>query len=172
MDRLGIGQAIIVGHSFGGRWRRPSRSNYPEKTRGPACFCLGATHPWPGGATSWYYSLTALPVIGWLFSETSPIRPARCAWPRRRTASSRPTRCRTAISDRASIALVLRPAAFRANADRRRGPLPLRARQRAALQGDRGADRGDLRRQRHGRLRRDPFASGWRATFPAPNWSG
>ena len=49
MDRLGIGQAIIVGHSFGGSIAAAFALDHPEKTKG-LVFLSAATHPWPGGS--------------------------------------------------------------------------------------------------------------------------
>jgi pimeloyl-ACP methyl ester carboxylesterase len=79
-------------------------------------FLSPATHPWPGGKTSWYYHLTVVPVVGWLFSET-------IAGPAGATRLTPATRCvfapngvPDAYLQRAQIALVLRPLAFRANA--------------------------------------------------------
>ena len=69
MDRLGIDRAIIVAHSFGGSIATAFALDHPGKTQG-LLFLSAATHPWPGGATSWYYKLTTVPVLGWLFSET------------------------------------------------------------------------------------------------------
>ncbi|TIU75535.1 MAG: alpha/beta fold hydrolase, partial [Mesorhizobium sp.] len=69
MDHLGIAKAIVVAHSFGGAITTAFARQHPEKTLG-LVFLAPATHPWPGGATAWYYKLTAMPVIGWLFSET------------------------------------------------------------------------------------------------------
>ncbi len=115
MDRLGVKRAIVVGHSFGGAIAAAFALQYPERVSG-LLFASAATHPWPGGRTSWYYTVTALPVIGWLFSET-------LAYPAGSLRMGGATKCvfsPNAIPedylDRAAIALVLRPAAFRANA--------------------------------------------------------
>jgi pimeloyl-ACP methyl ester carboxylesterase len=115
MDRLKIGRAIIVGHSFGGSIAAAFALAYPEKTTG-LLFLSAATHPWPGGRTSWYYHLTALPVLGWLFSETvaNPAGSLRMA-----TAIEcvfAPNAVPENYLSRAQIPLVLRPHAFRANA--------------------------------------------------------
>lgn len=115
MDRLGIRKAIVVGHSFGGSLVAAFALDYPDKVAG-LVFASAATHPWPGGKTSWYYEAAAMPVLGWLFTETitAPAGAARM---------SAATECVFAPNaappdyiDRASIELVLRPAAFRANA--------------------------------------------------------
>lgn len=115
MERLGIKQAIIVGHSFGGATTAAFARDYPKQTLG-LVFLSAATHPWPGGATSWYYSLTTIPLIGRLFSET-------LVYPAGSLQMNSSTECVFApnkVPDRylaaASIPLVLRPAAFRANA--------------------------------------------------------
>ncbi len=115
MDQLGIGKAIIVGHSFGGAVAAALAIEYPDKVAG-LLFVSAATHPWPGGRTSWYYRLTSLPIVGWLFSET-------IAYPAGTQRIGAATGCVFAPNPtpddylrRAAITLVLRPAAFRANA--------------------------------------------------------
>ncbi|WP_442581394.1 alpha/beta fold hydrolase [Mesorhizobium sp. ASY16-5R] len=115
MDRFGIDKAIVVGHSFGGGIAAAFALSYPEKVSG-LVFASAATHPWPGGKTSWYYALTNVPVIGRLFSET-------LAYPGGMLQMAAATDCVFAPNDtpekyleRASIPLVLRPATFRANA--------------------------------------------------------
>jgi pimeloyl-ACP methyl ester carboxylesterase len=115
MDRLGIGPAIIVGHSFGGSIAAAFALAHPEKTKG-LIFLSAATHPWPGGKTSWYYHLTAVPVLGWLFSETvaGPAGSARIR--RATTCVFAPNAMPENYLVRAQIPLVLRPRAFRANA--------------------------------------------------------
>lgn len=116
MDHLKIERAIIAGHSFGGSIAAAFSLRHPDKTAG-LLFLAPATHPWPGGETSWYYNLTAKPVVGWLFSET-------LAWlggSLRLEAASRcvfaPNKVPDDYADAAAIPLVLRPAAFRANAE-------------------------------------------------------
>jgi pimeloyl-ACP methyl ester carboxylesterase len=115
MAHVGIGKAIVVGHSFGGALAATFALDHPERVEGLA-FLAAATHPWPGGETSWYYKLTATPVLGWLFANT-------LAYPggilRMRQASAcvfSPNMAPEEYLDDAGIALVLRPGAFRANA--------------------------------------------------------
>ncbi|MGX5802688.1 alpha/beta fold hydrolase [Bradyrhizobium sp. Arg314] len=115
MDRLGIEKAVIVAHSFGGAITTAFARQHPEKTLG-LVFVSPATHPWPGGATAWYYKLTAMPVIGWLFSET-------LAYPAGMLQIGDATACVFSPNNppadyigNASIRLVLRPSAFRSNA--------------------------------------------------------
>lgn len=115
MDQVGIGRAIVVGHSFGGAVAAAFALNHPDRTAG-LVFLSAATHPWPGAATSWYYKLSAVPVLGRLFTET-------LAWPggslSMRSASMcvfSPNPLPEAYLDDAAIPLVLRPGAFRWNA--------------------------------------------------------
>jgi pimeloyl-ACP methyl ester carboxylesterase len=115
MDRLGIERAIVVAHSFGGATATAFARRFPQKTAG-LVFLSPATHPWPGGKTSWYYDLATLPVLGRLFTET-------IAWPAGTARIGAATECvfsPNKVPDdylvRAEIPLVLRPRAFRSNA--------------------------------------------------------
>jgi pimeloyl-ACP methyl ester carboxylesterase len=115
MDKLGIKDAIIVAHSFGGSTATAFALEQKAKTRG-LVFLSAATHPWEGGKTSWYYHVTDTPVIGRLFSQALSL-PA--GWARIAGATGcvfAPNAVPESYTDDASIRLVLRPAAFRANA--------------------------------------------------------
>lgn len=115
MDRLGIKDAIIVGHSFGGAIAATFAVEHPQRTRA-LLFLSAATHPWPGGDTSWYYSISARPVVGRLFAETVS-NPAGLLHISAAAASVfSPNKVPDTYVDAASIPLVLRPSAFRANA--------------------------------------------------------
>jgi pimeloyl-ACP methyl ester carboxylesterase len=115
MDHVGIKDAIIVGHSFGGAVTAAFGLEQAAKTRG-LVFVSAVSHPWPGGATSWYYSLAAVPAVGRLFAETV-VYPAGAL---RMAAATEcvfaPNAVPEAYSEEASISLVLRPRAFRSNA--------------------------------------------------------
>lgn len=120
LDRLGIERAIVVGHSLGSAVSAAFALQYPERVEG-LVFVSSATHPWPGGGTSWYYELAPVPIIGRLFSET-------LAYPGGMLRMDAATDCVFAPNStpqdylaRASIPLVLRPATFRANATDVRG---------------------------------------------------
>lgn len=115
MDRLGIGPAILVGHSFGGSIAAAFALAYPEKTAGLA-FLSAATHPWPGGKTSWYYHVSVMPVIGWLFSRTLSTPAGSLRMAKAIECVFAPNPVPADYSRRAQIPLVLRPRAFRANA--------------------------------------------------------
>lgn len=115
MDRLGIGKAIIVGHSFGGVVTAAFGREHADKTLG-LVFISPATHPWPGGATSWYYDLTTIPVIGPAFSETLTYPAGTLQMADATTCVFSPNKVPDNYLAAASIPLVLRPPAFRANA--------------------------------------------------------
>ncbi|MDX8523309.1 alpha/beta hydrolase [Mesorhizobium sp. MSK_1335] len=115
MDRLHIEKAIILAHSFGGAITTAFARQHPEKTLG-LVFISPATHPWPGGATAWYYKLTAMPVVGWLFSETLAYPAGMLQIGDATACVFSPNSVPDGYVDKAAISLVLRPRAFRANA--------------------------------------------------------
>ncbi|MBE1204841.1 alpha/beta fold hydrolase [Aminobacter carboxidus] len=115
MDRLGIKDAIIVGHSFGGAIAATFALEHPDKTRG-LLFLSAATHPWPGGDTSWYYSLSARPVVGRLFAAMVANPAGLMRIGAATTCVFSPNKVPDFYVEEASIRLVLRPGAFRANA--------------------------------------------------------
>jgi pimeloyl-ACP methyl ester carboxylesterase len=89
--------------------------DHPERTAG-LVLVSAASHPWPGGATSWYYRLAALPNLGPVFCALAalPAGLARIGAATRSVFSPNPVP--EGYVRRAAIMLVLRPAAFRANA--------------------------------------------------------
>lgn len=114
MDKVGIGKAIIVGHSFGSAVAATFAVDHPAKVSG-LVFLSAASHPWPGGKTSWYYDLATVPLLGRLFAET-------LAWPGGKLQIRAATDCVFSPNQTpdnylrdASIELVLRPSAFRSN---------------------------------------------------------
>jgi pimeloyl-ACP methyl ester carboxylesterase len=115
MDRLGIERAIVAAHSFGGATATAFARQFPRRTAG-LVFLSPATHPWPGGKTSWYYDLATLPVLGRLFTETLayPAGTARIGAATECVFS--PNKVPENYLARAGIPLVLRPGAFRSNA--------------------------------------------------------
>lgn len=114
MDQLGIEKAVLVAHSFGGATATAFARQFPQRTAG-LVFLSPATHPWPGGKTSWYYDIGMRPLLGRLFTETLTY----AAGLSRIGAATRCVFAPNAVPDdylsRAEIQLVLRPPAFRAN---------------------------------------------------------
>lgn len=114
MDGRGMTRAIIVGHSLGGAIAASFALRHPEKTAG-LILLAPATHPWPGGV-DWYYRLTALPYVGWLFAHTlaAPIGLRRIESGTRSVFHPNPRP--DDYVDKTAPHLVLRPLAFRNNA--------------------------------------------------------
>ena len=68
LGKLGITQAIIVGHSWGGALTAAMALNHPKRVAG-LVMLAPVTHRWNGGV-AWYHNLGALPVLGPLFAHT------------------------------------------------------------------------------------------------------
>lgn len=115
MDHLDIGQALIAGHSFGSAVVASLALAHPEKTKG-LLFLAPATHPWPGGGTSWYYELTAKPFVGRLFAETLALPAGMMRMEAATRCVFAPNRVPDNYLEQTGIELVLRSAAFRSNA--------------------------------------------------------
>ncbi len=115
MDELGIAKAVIVGHSFGGAITAALALNHPDRVAG-LVFASAATHPWPGGGTSWYYRVTALPVIGRLFAETIACPAGLLRLEASTNCVFAPNQRPPSYNANAAIPLVLRPRNFRHNA--------------------------------------------------------
>ena len=114
MDKLAIDKAIMVGHSFGGAVLASFAVHHPSKIHS-LIFLSPVAYPWPGGVR-WYYTLTNLPVLGWLFANTLALiaglqrieSGSKCVfWPNKMPD--------TYVRDTAPE-LVLRPKTFQANA--------------------------------------------------------
>jgi pimeloyl-ACP methyl ester carboxylesterase len=114
MDKLGIKDAIIVAHSFGGSTATAFGLEHANRTRG-LLFLSAATHPWEGGRTSWYYHVVTTPVLGRIFSETATLPAGRGRLVGATACVFAPNAVPANYTVEASIPLVLRPAAFRAN---------------------------------------------------------
>ena len=108
MDRLGIKDAIVVAHSFGASTAMAFGLDQPARTRG-LLFLAAATHPWEGGRTSWYYQLTATPVLGWLFAQAISLPAGRGRMAGATACVFAPNAVPDGYTERASISLVLRP---------------------------------------------------------------
>lgn len=114
MDKLAIDKAIMVGHSFGGAVVASFAVHHPSKVHS-LLFLSPVAYPWPGGVR-WYYTLTSLPVLGWMFANTLALiaglqrieSGSKCVfWPNKMPD--------TYVRDTAPE-LVLRPKTFQANA--------------------------------------------------------
>jgi pimeloyl-ACP methyl ester carboxylesterase len=115
MDKVGIKSAIIVGHSFGGSVAASFILGHPDKAKG-VVFLSAATHPWPGCSVAGYYTLTGLPVIGRIFSETIALPAGMLRLEKGSACVFHPNPVPDNYTKNASISLLLRPSIFRANA--------------------------------------------------------
>lgn len=115
MQHLGLSNSIIVGHSFGAAVAVALALDHPDRVSG-LVLLSAATHPWPGGETSWYYSLAARPVIGRLFAGTLANPGGNLRIGAASECVFAPNPIPADYVHQASIPLVLRPRTFRANA--------------------------------------------------------
>jgi pimeloyl-ACP methyl ester carboxylesterase len=115
MDRLNIKDAIIVAHSFGSSVAMGLVLGHPERVRG-IVFLAPATHPWPNKKTQWYYDVASIPVLGRLFTETLTLPVGQLSIGRASVGVFCPNPVPDGYTAKAQIPLVLRPAAFHANA--------------------------------------------------------
>ncbi len=114
LDNLGVGRAVVVGHSFAGATVTAFALGFPDRVAG-LVLLAPVTHPWPGGI-AWFYTLAATPVIGPLFARTI-VLPAAFPFmqPFARSVFA-PQPMPEDYVNRSALALLLRPAAFLANA--------------------------------------------------------
>jgi len=68
LDQLGITDAIIVGHSWGGALAASFALDYPERTAALALLA-SPLYPRPHLATA-IYGLFAVPILGWVYART------------------------------------------------------------------------------------------------------
>ena len=71
LARLGVGRAIIVGHSWAGALAAALALDYPERVAG-LVLLAPVTHSWPGGIF-WYNALASTPIVGRLFAQTCAL---------------------------------------------------------------------------------------------------
>jgi pimeloyl-ACP methyl ester carboxylesterase len=114
LNRLGISQSIVVGHSWSGALAAAYALGYPEGTAG-LVLISPVTHPWRGGI-AWYYNLATMPVVGALFARTLVLPLGLALIGKATKAVFAPQRAPDNYIRSAAISLVLRPKQFLANA--------------------------------------------------------
>lgn len=115
LDRLGVARAIVVGHSLAGAVATNLALDHAERVAG-LVLLAPVSHPWPGGAISWYYTPVTWPGLGWLFTRMLTT-PAGLALMRPTVAAVfAPQSPPPDYIERAQTPLILRPKNFQANA--------------------------------------------------------
>lgn len=114
LRRLGIRNAVIVGHSWSGAVV-PNFGLDHTDVAGAMLILAGVTHPWPGGYVAWYKRLTAS-WLGWLFTRTLAVPLALLFSPSSVRKTFAPQAAPPEFMEKAFIPLVFRPTALYANA--------------------------------------------------------
>lgn len=114
LDRLGVGRAIVVGHSWGGTLAAAFALDYPDRVAG-LVLLSPPTHPRLRRLTR-FYSVLAAPVFGWLFARTLALPLAVPAFGSSVRAAFLPQVPPPHYLNRAAAFLLLRPKTFLANA--------------------------------------------------------
>ncbi len=115
MEHLKIERAVIVGHSLGASIAVALAVDHPQRVAG-LVLTSPATHPWPGGAVTWYYNMASFPVLGRVFSETLAVPFGHLLYPRAVKSVFAPNRVVANFDRRSGTQLVLRPGNFLHNA--------------------------------------------------------
>jgi len=114
LEHLGINSAVVVGHSLAGSVTAALGLSSGERVKGLA-FLAPVSHVWPGGV-NWYYTLAALPVIGWLFTWTLTLPVGERLAPAAMKNVFHPDPAPPTYAEDIGLPLLFRPASFRANA--------------------------------------------------------
>jgi len=114
LERLDVGRAVVVAHSFAGSVATALALDDPGRVAG-LVLLAPVLYPWSTGI-AWYYSLASTPIVGPLFAHTFVV-PAGVVLIRPGVGTVfAPQEAPADYADRAAIALVLRPQTFLANA--------------------------------------------------------
>jgi pimeloyl-ACP methyl ester carboxylesterase len=114
LARLGVGRAIMVGHSLAGAVVTAYALDFPERVAG-LVLLAPVTHPWEGGM-SWYNAMAVSPTLGKLFAHTIVLPLGMLLFPSAVESVFAPQSPPERYVERSASLLVLRPAEFIANA--------------------------------------------------------
>jgi pimeloyl-ACP methyl ester carboxylesterase len=110
---LGIRRIILVAHSWSGGLALHLALSRPDLVHG-AVLVGAATHPWPGGAISWYHTIASHPRLGDVFAAAAPVGRLLLNSGLRTVFDPQPPP-ESFVEDTA-LPLLFRPGQFRANA--------------------------------------------------------
>jgi pimeloyl-ACP methyl ester carboxylesterase len=114
LEKIGVGQAILVVHSWAGALGARMALDYPKRVAG-LVMLAPVTYPWPGGV-GWYNDVVTTPVIGPLLAYTITLPLGTfLTEPGARSVFLPQTMPKDFVSDTATP-LLLRPSEFLANA--------------------------------------------------------
>jgi pimeloyl-ACP methyl ester carboxylesterase len=114
LERLDVGRAIVVAHSFAGSVATALALEDPGRVAG-LVLVAPVLYPWSTGI-AWYYSLAATPIVGPLFAHTFAVPVGSLLMRPVAAVVFAPQEAPVDYAERAAIALVLRPQTFLANA--------------------------------------------------------
>src|SRR5579859_1636768 len=114
LDRRGVARAVLVGHSWGGALALAFALDHPQRTAG-LVLLSSPTHP-RVRKLSRLYGVLAAPVFGWLFAHTLALPLAAAAFGAGIRAAFAPQQPPRHYLKCSAAFLLLRPAAFLANA--------------------------------------------------------
>jgi pimeloyl-ACP methyl ester carboxylesterase len=114
LERLDVGRAIVVAHSFAGSVATALALEDPGRVAG-LVLIAPVLYPWSTGI-AWYYSFAATPVLGPVFAHTLAVPVGSLLLQPITRSVFAPQQAPADYAERAAIALVLRPETFLANA--------------------------------------------------------
>jgi len=114
LERLDVGRAVVVAHSFAGSVATALALEDPGRVAG-LVLIAPVLYPWSTGI-AWYYTLASTPVLGPLFAHTLVVPVGSVLMRPASAAVFAPQIAPRDYAKRAAIALVLRPQTFIANA--------------------------------------------------------
>ncbi len=113
LEKLGIKEATIIGHSWAGALTLKLALDYPKFTHS-IVLISPVTHTWPGGI-AWYHSLVTAPLFGDFFTKEVAINAARFLMPKAIEAVFSPSEVSKNYMEKTGVELILRPKEFEAN---------------------------------------------------------
>ena len=114
MAKIGVDHAIVVGHSLAGALAVNFALDQADFTSG-LVLIAPVTHPWPGGI-AWYYHVAATPLAGDVFTHLLTMPIGLASLPGGIANVFAPQAPPPDFASSTGVNMVLRPAAFRANA--------------------------------------------------------